>query len=57
METELIFATREDFQEWLKNYGQISEGVWLLFGKTKTLKHYLQKRRWKKHCVSVGSMG
>ena len=38
METELIFATREDFQEWLKNYGQTNEGVWLLFGKTKTLK-------------------
>ena len=38
METELIFATREDFQEWLKNYGQTNEGIWLLFGKTKTLK-------------------
>lgn len=38
MGAELTFAKREDFQEWLKNYGQTSEGVWLLFGKTKTLK-------------------
>lgn len=35
---ELIFETRADFRHWLEANGQSSEGVWLVFGKTKALK-------------------
>lgn len=38
MDKELVFESREMFHEWLENYGQISEGVWLIFGKTNALK-------------------
>jgi uncharacterized protein YdeI (YjbR/CyaY-like superfamily) len=32
---ELQFLKRDDFREWLKNNSENSEGVWLVFGKTK----------------------
>jgi len=32
---ELLFPTREDFRKWLSDNAQASEGIWLLFGKTK----------------------
>lgn len=35
---ELIFETRELFREWLECYGRTSDGVWLIFSKTDTLK-------------------
>ena len=35
---ELIFETKELFREWLKSYGETSEGVWLIFAKTDILK-------------------
>ena len=34
---ELIFASREDFHLWLVENAETSDGVWLLFGKDKTL--------------------
>lgn len=34
---EHIFKTRGDFRHWLIENAQTSEGVWLTFGKTKTL--------------------
>lgn len=34
---ELLFSSREDFREWLKINAQTSQGVWLIFGKTKAL--------------------
>jgi len=34
---ELIFASRGDFRAWLEENAETSEGVWLVFGKTKTL--------------------
>lgn len=41
MSEPLVFPTRESFRQWLEEYGESSEGVWLLFGKgggPKTLK-------------------
>jgi uncharacterized protein YdeI (YjbR/CyaY-like superfamily) len=38
MDKELIFEARELFREWLENYGQTSDSVWLIFGKTGMLK-------------------
>lgn len=38
MDKEIIFETREDFREWLKDNGQTSEGIWLIFGKAKAVK-------------------
>jgi uncharacterized protein YdeI (YjbR/CyaY-like superfamily) len=35
--TELVFSTRVDFRTWLTNNAETSEGVWLVFGKTKTV--------------------
>jgi uncharacterized protein YdeI (YjbR/CyaY-like superfamily) len=35
---ELLFTTREDFRGWLFKNSQTSEGVWLIFGKTKEIK-------------------
>ncbi len=35
--TELLFSTREDFRAWLQNNSETSEGVWLVFGKTKAV--------------------
>ncbi len=35
--TELIFSTRDEFHIWLKENAETSEGVWLIFGKTKTV--------------------
>ena len=32
---ELLFASREDFRAWLKEHAETSEGVCLVFGKTK----------------------
>lgn len=32
----LTFATRDDFRAWLAANAETSEGVWLVFGKTKT---------------------
>lgn len=37
MTEPLHFKTRNDFREWLEKNSQTSEGVWLLFGKTKEL--------------------
>lgn len=34
---ELLFATRHDFREWLCENASTSSGVWLIFGKTKTV--------------------
>jgi len=34
---ELIFSTRSDFRAWLKANAENSEGVWLIFGKTKVV--------------------
>ena len=34
---ELIFETRADFRAWLEANAGTSEGVWLIFGKTKAL--------------------
>jgi uncharacterized protein YdeI (YjbR/CyaY-like superfamily) len=33
--TELIFATRADFRQWLQENAETSAGVWLVFGKSK----------------------
>lgn len=33
--TELLFSTRDEFRTWLKENAETSEGVWLVFGKTK----------------------
>ena len=35
---ELLFASREDFREWLSNNASESTGVWLVFGKTKAVR-------------------
>ena len=34
---ELLFETRATFREWLQKNAKTSEGVWLIFGKTKTV--------------------
>ena len=34
---ELLFPTRADFRAWLQENAATSEGVWLVFGKTKTV--------------------
>jgi len=34
---ELLFSTRIDFRAWLTENADTSEGVWLVFGKTKTV--------------------
>ena len=34
---ELHFPTRSDFREWLNHNAETSEGVWLIFGKTKAV--------------------
>ena len=34
---ELYFKNRNDFRIWLTKYSETSNGVWLVFGKTKTL--------------------
>lgn len=34
---ELMFSARGDFRAWLKENAEISEGVWLVFGKTKAV--------------------
>lgn len=34
---ELLFSTRDDFRAWLKDNSQTSEGIWLIFGKTKAV--------------------
>lgn len=34
---ELVFTTRADFRVWLTENAETSEGVWLVFGKTKTV--------------------
>lgn len=34
---ELLFSSREDFRKWLSDNAQASEGVWLVFGKTKAV--------------------
>ncbi len=34
---ELMFASRGDFRAWLTEHAETSEGVWLIFGKTKAL--------------------
>lgn len=35
--TELLFSTREEFHQWLSDNAQASEGIWLVFGKTKAV--------------------
>jgi len=34
---ELLFPSRGDFRAWLQENAEASEGVWLVFGKTKTI--------------------
>ena len=34
---ELLFPSRGDFREWLKENAEASNGVWLVFGKTKAV--------------------
>jgi len=34
---ELLFASRGDFRAWLEENAETSEGVWLVFGKTKAV--------------------
>ena len=34
---ELCFKIRDDFRKWLSKNAEISDGVWLVFGKTKEL--------------------
>jgi len=34
---ELLFPSRNDFREWLRANAETSEGVWLVFGKTKAV--------------------
>jgi len=34
---ELLFETRADFREWLQKNAETSEGLWLVFGKTKAI--------------------
>lgn len=34
---ELLFSSRDDFRSWLKENAETSEGVWLVFGKTKAV--------------------
>jgi len=34
---ELLFSSRKDFRAWLRKNAASSEGVWLIFGKTKTV--------------------
>jgi uncharacterized protein YdeI (YjbR/CyaY-like superfamily) len=34
---ELLFASRDEFRAWLRETAEISDGVWLVFGKTKTV--------------------
>ncbi len=34
---ELLFSSRDDFRAWLKENAETSEGVWLIFGKTKAV--------------------
>lgn len=38
MADNLLFEKREDFRKWLAENGTTSEGVWLVFGKTKQVK-------------------
>lgn len=35
---ELLFSSRGDFHEWLSDNAQTSDGVWLVFGKTKAVR-------------------
>jgi len=35
--SELLFSTRDDFRAWLQDNSETSEGVWLVFGKTKAV--------------------
>ena len=34
---ELVFQTRADFRAWLTEHAETNEGVWLIFGKTKSV--------------------
>ena len=34
---ELLFASRSDFRLWLQDNAETSEGIWLVFGKTKAV--------------------
>jgi hypothetical protein len=34
---ELLFPVRDSFRAWLKENAETSEGVWLIFGKTKAV--------------------
>ena len=34
---EVVFSSRADFRAWLQDNAETSEGVWLVFGKTKAL--------------------
>ena len=54
MSSPLQFKTRDAFRKWLSDNSQTSEGVWLLFGKSKALKPSRQTKLWKKRFVSDG---
>ena len=34
---ELLFPSRNDFRAWLQENAETSDGVWLIFGKTKAV--------------------
>jgi len=34
---ELLFAARGDFRAWLRENSELSDGIWLVFGKTKAV--------------------
>lgn len=34
---ELLFASRDDFRTWLRENAETSDGVWLVFGKSKAI--------------------
>lgn len=38
MNEKIVFEKREDFRRWLEDNGQTSDGIWVIFGKTKALK-------------------
>ncbi|MCL2701457.1 MAG: hypothetical protein FWE88_07160 [Phycisphaerae bacterium] len=35
--SELLFPSRKDFRAWLRKNAAASDGVWLIFGKTKAV--------------------
>ena len=55
MREPLYFKTRDAFRGWLADNCQSSDGVWLVFGKTKAFVTVKPVRRWRKPCALDGS--